>query len=151
MESAPLNLNEMEPYSLPPSNLAIDQPSMGKINGINPRIPRGPVHYRRWWRRGRHARHAAREMETGRGRERALTACSASDGLPSSSSARARDSMTHPSPAAGAGGGWDGLCADSISTSGNWLLLLLLASDGRGCDATPDAVRGGFYGRPSSS
>ena len=52
-------------------------------------------------------------------RERGLTACSARDGLPSSSSARARDSMLHPSPAAaGAGAGTGGSGVASISTSG---------------------------------
>jgi hypothetical protein len=54
--------------------------------------------------------------EKGRG-GRVLTACRARDGLPSSSSPRARDSMLHPSPTAVGAGGW-GAGSISISTSG---------------------------------
>jgi hypothetical protein len=71
----------------------------------------------------RHTQHAKWGRNGGGKEERGLTACSARDGLPSSSSARARDSMLHPSPAAaGAGAGtgcWAGASgAGSISTSG---------------------------------
>jgi hypothetical protein len=83
-----------------------------------------PIPSPEWYGRNeRHTQHAkwGRNGRREGGGEVSLTACSARDGLPSSSIARARDSMLHPSPpaaCAGAGGWAADWGAGSISTSG---------------------------------
>jgi len=108
------------------SNHAIDQLPIRTIRDGKKNPTDFPFHRRTPGDGGDERETTAREMETERRRgkrRRVLTACRARDGLPSSSSPRARDSMLHPSPTdAGAGatagaGGW-GAGSTSMSTSG---------------------------------